>query len=90
MNELVYSEIETAISTIETLTTQVENALTKMNELINENIDNPKVWKGERSSKDFLKKWQEFEMNFPRFVSTFRTQSTNVRTTLQKLQAQDV
>ena len=46
MNELVYSEIETAISTIETLTTQVENALTKMNELINENIDNPKVWKG--------------------------------------------
>lgn len=90
MNELVYSEIETSISTIEALTTQVENALKQMNELINENIDNPKVWRGERSSKEFLKNWQDFEASFPTFVSTFRKQSTNVRTTLQNLRAQDV
>lgn len=90
MNQLVYSEIETAITTIEDLTNTVEKALKEMSSLINDNVDKPGVWKGERSSKDFLKDWQTFENDFPTFVNTFRKQSSNVRITLENLRAQDI
>ena len=89
VNKLVYSEIETSINTIDQLTDQITKALNTMNELIADNVNNPKVWEGQ-SASNFMSRWQPFAEEFPEFIRTFKKQSAKVRTVLQNTQTEDV
>ncbi len=86
MNQLQYSEIETKLTRIQELTTEIEKAVNEMDALVKENVNNESVWKG-TSSSAFITKWEEFSATFPNFVSAFRKQGVNVANILTGLQA---
>ncbi len=76
-----YEAASMAIKDIEVLTDELQATLNKLNNLIGDNIKNPKVWSGD-SAANFEKRWSEFAVEFPSFVSTFKTQSHNVQMAL--------
>ncbi len=81
-NTFNYDIANSSISTIESLTDELQSVLNEMNAIIEENIDNPTVWKGE-SSAAFHQKWNTFAEAFPSFVTAFRKQKDNVRVALE-------
>lgn len=76
-----YEAANMAVKEIEVLTDELQTTLNKLNNLISENIKNPKIWSGD-SAANFDKKWNDFAVEFPSFVSTFRTQRSNVQMAL--------
>lgn len=81
-----YEDAQATVSKIESLTDELVKILNAMNNIVADNINNPSVWKGE-SAEGFKNKWNSFAENFPAFVSTFKTQSNNVRNAIDSYHA---
>lgn len=76
-----YDDATMTMQTIETLTDELNNILNQMNGIVEDNINNPNVWKGE-SATSFKAKWDEFAKDFPNFVNDMKKQSANIKTAL--------
>ncbi len=85
-NYFNYDEASAAIAEIDSLTDELQSLLNKMNAVVQDNINNPNVWKGD-SSQSFMEKWNKFAESFPKFVETFKTQSANVKIALDNNRA---
>lgn len=77
-----YDDAQATVNNIQNLTDEINSILNAMNGIIDDNINNPSVWKGE-SSESFAAKWREFSEAFPSFISAFTTQSNNVRNAIE-------
>lgn len=81
-----YDEAQATVNNIESLADEISKILNSMNNIVEDNINNPTVWKGE-SAEGFKAKWHAFAESFPTFVSTFKTQSNNVRNAIESYHA---
>ena len=88
-NKLLYSEAENKVTRIETLADDTRGILSSMNDLIHDNVGNPDVWQGERSSGAFTEEWEGFAEDFPDFVTKLNIQAENLKLTIQNLRAAD-
>ncbi|NMA50871.1 MAG: hypothetical protein GX951_03365 [Mollicutes bacterium] len=70
-----------AISAARTKMDEQQVELTKifneMNKLVEENVDNPKVWMGQ-SATDFKRKWVDFAKDFGPILASFAHQTAIV------------
>ena len=77
-----YSDIETIKSNIEANTDKLESVLNQFNSIVQENVNNPQVWKG-KSSADFMTRWNDYSTEkFPQYKAAFNKEIDNVTVSL--------
>jgi len=73
-----YSELTRIKGTIESDTESLSKNLREFSSLINDNVNNSRVWKGQSASA-FKEAWDEFEEGkFPEYKNHFKKEIKNV------------
>jgi len=85
--KFVYEQADTTAKDIDNYTNTLISTLNTLNETINSNIGNDKVWSGEAASSLLLRWNQFYENNYDFFVNTFKVQNQNVRDAIQQYHA---
>lgn len=73
-----YDDAKNSVNKIESLTDELNRILNTMNGIVEDNVNNPTVWKGQ-SASSYKQKWDNFrDNNFNKFITAFKNQSVNV------------
>ncbi len=86
-NTFNYDDAKQTVARINELTDQLNNILTNMNAIVDENVNNRSVWSGEAATS-YKQKWDQFyNDNKENFINTFKIQSNNVSDAIDKYHA---